>query len=193
MKNLIKKVVFGIGVLVAFPFFLFHKLNALFFPGEIAFQGNSQLMSLVPGAIGNYIRTGFYRLSLNKCSPECTISFGTLFSTPNCEIGKYVYIGANCMISDSIIEDNVLIGSNVHILGGKYTHGFSMLDIPIMLQKGSRVTVRIGEDTWIGNGAILMANVGKKCVIGAGSIVTKDIEDYSVAVGNPARVIKKRT
>ncbi|MDQ7837671.1 MAG: acyltransferase [Thermodesulfobacteriota bacterium] len=193
MKNLIKKMVFGVGVLVAFPFFLFHKLNSLFFPREITFQGISQLMSLVPGAIGNYIRTGFYWLSLNKCSPECIISFGTLFSTPNCEIGRYVYIGANCIISDSVIENNVLIGSNVHILSGKYTHNFSTLDVPIMLQKGSRVTVRIGEDTWIGNGAIIMANVGKKCVIGAGSIVTKEIEDYSVAVGNPARVIKKRT
>lgn len=192
MKNWIKKVFFLVALFFVSPPFLIYKINSLFLTKEIAFQGISQLMSLMPGLIGNHIRKGFYWLSLNKCSPECTISFGTLFSSPNCEIGRYVYIGANCMISDSIIEDNVLIGSNVHILSGKYTHGFSTVDVPIRLQKSSRTTVRIGEDTWVGNGAIIMANVGKKCIIGAGSIVTKEIEDYSVAVGNPARVIKKR-
>jgi acetyltransferase-like isoleucine patch superfamily enzyme len=52
--------------------------------------------------------------------------------------------------------------------------------------------VTIGEDTWVGNCAIIMANIGKKCIIGAGSVVTKDIEDYSIVVGNPAKVIRKR-
>ena len=148
-------------------------------------------MSIFPGMTGNYLRAGFYFLSFKKCSKDFTITFGTLFSTPNCEIGQYVYIGANCMISDSVIEDDVLIGSNVHILSGKHIHDYSQTDVPARLQKGSVKTIRVGQNSWIGNGAIIMADLGKGCVVGSGSVVTKDIEDYSLAVGNPARVIRK--
>jgi acetyltransferase-like isoleucine patch superfamily enzyme len=107
-------------------------------------------------------------------------------------IGPYVYIGARCIVADSVIEKDVMIGSNVCVISGKATHDFSRVDIPMRLQGGDAVPVRIGEDTWIGNNAIIMANIGKKCIIGAGSVVTKDIEDYSIAVGNPAKVIRKR-
>ena len=51
----------------------------------------------------------------------------------------------------------------------------------------------IGQDTWVGNGAIIMASVGRKCVVGAGSVVTHDVEDLSVVAGNPARLIRKRS
>ena len=53
--------------------------------------------------------------------------------------------------------------------------------------------VYVGDGTWIGEKVIILpgTSVGKKCVIGAGSIITKDVPDYCMAVGNPARVIKK--
>jgi virginiamycin A acetyltransferase len=62
----------------------------------------------------------------------------------------------------------------------------------VQKQGGTFEKVVIGEDTWIGNGALVMANVGKKCIIGAGSVVTKDVDDFSVVAGNPARIIRKR-
>ncbi|MCP5007919.1 MAG: acyltransferase, partial [Planctomycetes bacterium] len=52
--------------------------------------------------------------------------------------------------------------------------------------------ISIGEDTWIGNGSVVMANIGKKCIVGAGSVVTKDVEEYSIVAGNPAKLLKKR-
>jgi len=53
-------------------------------------------------------------------------------------------------------------------------------------------SVRIGEGSWLGiNVCVLGANVGKHCVIGANSVVTKDIPDYCVAIGSPARIIKR--
>jgi virginiamycin A acetyltransferase len=52
--------------------------------------------------------------------------------------------------------------------------------------------VTIGAGSWIGSGAIVLADVGRNCVIGAGSVVTKPIPDNVVAVGNPARVISSR-
>jgi acetyltransferase-like isoleucine patch superfamily enzyme len=52
--------------------------------------------------------------------------------------------------------------------------------------------ITVGQNTWIGDRAIIMADVGKHCVIGAGSLVSKPIPDYAVAVGVPAKVIRFR-
>ncbi len=57
---------------------------------------------------------------------------------------------------------------------------------------GSFPRVTIGRDSWIGDRSIVLADVGRHCVIGAGSVVTKPIPDYAIAVGNPARVIRFR-
>jgi acetyltransferase-like isoleucine patch superfamily enzyme len=75
--------------------------------------------------------------------------------------------------------------------GGR-THGTDRLDVPIREQSGARTTVRIGEGSWVGSAAIVMADVGRHCVIGAGAVVTKPVPDYSVAVGVPARVVAVR-
>jgi virginiamycin A acetyltransferase len=192
LRGLAKRLIAAFSFFAAFPFYLFYRINTLFLDKEAAIQGPSQLMSLWPGWLGNYLRKAFYVLSLRRCSPDCTISFGTIFSTPDCEIGRNVYIGAYCVISDSTIGDDTLIGSHVHLISGKHAHGFEASDVPIRFQKTSRSEIWIGGNSWIGNGAIVMANVGHGCVVGAGSIVTKEIPDDSVAVGNPAKVIKKR-
>lgn len=192
IRRLAKGLFSLISVLVAFPFYLLYRINALFLEREAAFQGLSQFVSLWPGRPGTYLRRGFYFLSLRGCAPDCTISFGTIFSTPNCEIGRHVYIGAYCVISDSTIGDDVLIGSHAHIISGKHAHGFASSDEPIRLQPVSRTSVHIGANSWIGNGALVMADVGPKCVVGAGSVVTREVAENSVVAGNPAREIRRR-
>ena len=96
------------------------------------------------------------------------------------------------MIGSITIEDDVLIGSNVSIINGNQQHGISRVDIPIRDQPGTYANITVGKDSWIGDRSIVMANVGKHCVIGAGSVVTKSIPDYSIAFGNPARVMRDR-
>src|SRR5688572_20619833 len=123
-KALVKRVLFLTSMAAASPVYLIYLLNTLFVDPETALQGPSQLLSLLPGRPGNYARKGFYALSLRHCSQDCTISFGTIVSTPECEIGSHVYIGAYCVISDSIIGDDTLIGSHVHVISGKHAHGF---------------------------------------------------------------------
>jgi acetyltransferase-like isoleucine patch superfamily enzyme len=130
-------------------------------------------------------------LALRKCSPASTIDFGTFFSSPDVIIGKYVYVGANCIISSCVIEDDVIIGSGVHV-ANREMHRFDSVDMPIRLQGGRRNSIRIGPDAWIGNSSVIMADVGAHCVVGAGSVVTKPIEEWSIAVGNPAKIIRKR-
>lgn len=72
-------------------------------------------------------------------------------------------------------------------------HSFEDIGTPIHKQPIKQIgTVRIGEGSWLGeNVCVIGANIGKHCTIGANSVVTHDIPDYSVAVGAPAKVIKR--
>ena len=110
-------------------------------------------------------------------------------------------IGDNCYISyyfsalvggDISIGDGVLIASGVTVCS--HNHGIDPnTDVLYMHQPLERKKVSIGDGTWIGqNVTVLMGvNIGKKCVIGSNAVVTKDVPDYSIAVGNPARVVKR--
>ncbi|WP_353887651.1 acyltransferase [uncultured Phocaeicola sp.] len=74
-------------------------------------------------------------------------------------------------------------------------HEYRNVDIPItdqgIVQKGQKVS--IGDGSYVGINAVIVGNVkiGKHCVIGANSVVTKDVPDYCVAVGSPAKIIKR--
>ena len=105
-----------------------------------------------------------------------------------CIIGHFNHIYATKRI---VLHKNVLTADKVYISDN--LHGYEDINIPIkqqpIIQKG---TVEIGEGSWLGeNVCVLGAHIGKHCIIGANSVVTKDIPDYSVAVGVPARVIKR--
>ena len=88
------------------------------------------------------------------------------------------------------IGDDVLTANNVYISDN--VHGYEDITTPIMQQPVIfKQPVSIGSGTWLGeNVCIVGASVGRNCVIGANAVVTKDVPDYSVAVGSPARVIK---
>lgn len=105
-----------------------------------------------------------------------------------CAIGHFNEIYATKSI---VIEDNVLTADRVYISDN--LHGYENPEIPVIKQPiKQNGTVRIGEGSWLGAGAcVIGANIGKHCVIGANAVVTHDIPDYSVAVGIPAKVIKK--
>jgi acetyltransferase-like isoleucine patch superfamily enzyme len=101
-------------------------------------------------------------------------NFNHIYATQSIIIGKYV-----------LTADKVYISDNQHL--------YDDIHIPIMKQPIKQLSrVHIGDGSWLGeNVCIIGASIGKNCVIGANSVVTKDIPDYSVAVGSPARVIKK--
>ena len=192
MKILLKKTLYFLSVLLVIPLVCVYKIAMCFTMSEKTFQGFSQFFSIIPGLPGEYLRKAFYRFALSRCADDCCISFGVIFSHPTAEVGHNVYVGPYCTLGDVTLGDDVLLGSNVDIINGVEQHGFDRLDIPIREQGGKFPKVYIGEDTWIGNGGMIMANIGKKCIIGARSVVIKEIEDYSIAVGHPAKIIKKR-
>jgi len=103
-------------------------------------------------------------------------------------IGNFNHIYATQSV---IIEDHVLTADKVYITDN--LHSYADPDMPIIQQPIKQIKeVRIGAGSWIGeNVCIIGATIGKHCTIGANSVVTHDIPDYSVAVGAPARVIKQ--
>lgn len=193
MKELAKPIAACIALLAVMPAFVCYSVGRMVFGAERVFPGWSQVLSLIPGHCGAYLRRAFYRLVFQECGAGTWIGFGAVFSHPNCSIGRNVYVGSYCCLGQVTLHDDVLIGSQVSIMNGSAQHGIDRLDIPIRQQPGVWPQVTIGKDTWVGDRALIMVDVGKHCVIGAGAVVTKPIPDFAIAVGMPAAVIRYRT
>jgi acetyltransferase-like isoleucine patch superfamily enzyme len=193
MKAVLKALANAVAAVLVLPAFLIYQLSRLVLGPEKAFPGFSQAFSLIPGLTGTYLRRAFYRLVLPRCGAGACISFGSVFSHPSAEVGRDVYIGVYCCLGDVTLEDDVLLGSHISIMNGGAQHGIDRLDIPVREQPGTWPRITIGRDTWIGDRAVVLADVGKHCVIGAGSVVTKPLPDYAIAVGVPAKVVRYRS
>jgi virginiamycin A acetyltransferase len=192
MKGLLKAIANGTAALLALPCVLAFRVGSLVLGADKAFPGWSQALSLIPGLSGVYLRRAFYRGVLPRCGADACLGFGTVFSHPTAEIGRGVYAGTYCCLGAVTLQDDVLLGSNVSVINGGQQHGIERLDIPIREQPGRWPRVTIGRDSWIGDRAVVLADVGQHCVIGAGSVVTGPIPDYAIAVGVPARVTRYR-
>lgn len=132
----------------------------------------------------------------SRCIKRCGINVKVdknVYISPYVELGDNVRISENCKIrKNTFIGDNVLIGPGVHILTA--THNFEKIDLPICQQGSTQYYVKIGNDVWIGTNSIILprVTVGSHAIIAAGAIVTKDIPDYAIVGGNPAKIIKMR-
>lgn len=187
-----KEVVSAVFIVLVLPLFLFFRLCSVFCDTNSVFASHAQFLSLFPGKTGSYLRNSFYRLAMTRCEPEVVISFATLFSQQDTEIGSGTYIGPQCNIGSCRIGNDCLLGSGVHILSGKNQHAINDLDIPIRDQGGRITKINIGDDCWIGNGAVVMADIGSKTVVAAGAVVVNPVGDKVIVAGNPATVIKHR-
>ncbi len=192
MKAMTKAGAEIVATIFVLPMFVFYRMVSLVCSEGRAFPGCSQALCLLPGTVGVYLRRAYYRLVFRKCGNDSWIGFGSVFSHPNCNVGHNVYVGCFCCLGEVTVEDNVLIGSHVSITNGAAQHGTGRLDIPVREQPGTWPHVTIGCDTWIGDRAVVMVDVGRHCIVGAGSVVTKPVPDYAVVTGVPACVVRYR-
>lgn len=188
MKWIARKI-FAVLIL---PVWGLYGLASLFFSKNRAFADMTQGLSLIPGILGEYSRLAFFQRALRWCGKDVCVGFGTIFSHATVEIGERVYVGPYCIVGDVTLGDDVLLASGVSIANGTAQHGIQRLDIPIREQPGEYPRIHIGNDTWIGERAVVLADVGSHCVIGAGALVLDPIPDYAIAVGVPARVVQDR-
>jgi acetyltransferase-like isoleucine patch superfamily enzyme len=140
--------------------------------------------------VGSFARAAFYNLTLENCSIDVVIGLGTYFSRRGAIIGPNVSIGSYCVIGRANIGARSQISSHVEIPGGRAQHVRDQQGRLSDTVEETSDVLTIGEDCWIGAGAIVMASVGAQSTIGAGSVVVREIPPGVVAVGAPAKPIK---
>ena len=148
----------------------------------------AQCLALGPGLPGSYLRAAYYKMTLHESSLDVTLSFGTYFVQPDCVLEEGVSIGAYCVIGRSSIGARSQIASHVLMPSGRRQH---MRYADGTLSDSIIDRTCIGPDCWIGDGAVVMADLGEGVTVGAGSVVTRNVPAGSVVVGNPARPIQR--
>ena len=152
-------------------------------------------ISYRPYAFGaKYIRYWICKQLFAECGKNVNIEHGAeIGSGKRVRIGDNSGIGVNCWIKEAIIGKNVMIGPDVVFISAK--HRFDDPDRPIQEQGILELgPITVGDNTWIGTRVIVLPGVkiGKCAIIGAGAVVTKDVPDYAIVGGNPARIIRFR-
>ena len=193
MRETVKALMRGIALVCVLPLLASFVVRARVIGPDRALEGSTQFLALFPGLIGQYLRRAFLSRVLAGCDKTATICFGTTFSQVGARIDAGSYVGPGCVLGWVHLERDVLVASGVQITSGRQTHGINDPSVAIRDQEGTRTLVRIGEGTWIGSSAVVMADVGRRCVVGAGAVVTRPIPDAVIAAGVPARVIRRRT
>jgi virginiamycin A acetyltransferase len=160
--------------------------------GVLSFETVARGLSLIPGLGGVWLRRLWYRRTLAACGDHLYVDFLAAIRTPKTRVGHHVHVGVECWIGWADVGDDVMLGGHIVVLSGLTQHTFGRLDVPMRAQPGSVRCIRVGRDVWVGNGAIIGADVSEGTVIAAGSVVTKTFPPLSIVAGVPARMVGNR-
>jgi len=172
------------GRISLFSAVLLYRLIAMRLPHT--FWPGGRVFSWVRGTLllgmGCHVGTGC------EIEPHVDIGFH-----PNLKIGNFCQINQHVMMKSVEMGDYVMIAPGVALLDR--FHHFDRLDIPMAKQGASdRKVIKIGNDVWIGQNAIIMPGIeiGDGVIVGAGAVVTKNVPAYAIVTGVPAQVLKYR-
>ncbi|MBC2838238.1 DapH/DapD/GlmU-related protein [Robiginitalea sp. SC105] len=138
------------------------------------------------------IRSFLVRSYLKECGKKPRVKNRAEISL-NASLGDFSELGTRCMIQGNVyIGNHVIMGPDVKIYARN--HRFDRLDMPIQEQGKDYFETYIGDDVWLGANVVVTAGckIGNHAVVAAGAVVTRDIPDYAVVGGVPAKVIKFR-
>lgn len=191
MSYKLKAVIVWLMHLLTWPLSISSWLAYKLLGSEEVFSFSAKLLSLVPGKVGQYLRTSFYCVTLEECKYDLAVGFASFFAHPTARVGCEVVIGCFSIIGSADLGDKILVSSRVSIMGGKYQHNMDGKK-----EGASQVnyqTITIGNNTWLGEGCLVMANIEGDSTVSAGSVVTKPMPARMTAIGNPARFLKKES
>jgi acetyltransferase-like isoleucine patch superfamily enzyme len=187
LRRVLKMLVFGIAWLAVSPLVILSWLEARLTKGEQVFLFCAQLLAWMPGWPGARLRGAFYTGSLERCSWETHIGFGSVFTHRGAVLAANVSMGAYCVIGHAHLGAGVMMGSRVSIPSGKRQH---FGEDGALVTEARYDTVSVGAGCWIGEGAILLSQVGPGSVVSAGAVVVKAMPERSIIGGNPAQVLR---
>jgi len=192
IRYILKKIANSIALCVAaIPGFTCWVETRACHQSEALFSFWSHCFALLPGYPGVYLRKAYYQLTLDHCSSDCFIGFGTLFSHRQAIVNHSAYIGCYSLIGSANICEGALIGSRVSILSGTELHELDAEGRWTSADLSKLRQVIIGSHSWIGEGAIIMANIGNGSLVASGSVVSTAVPAGILVAGNPARFVRK--
>ncbi|MEJ0038451.1 MAG: hypothetical protein WDO68_20620 [Gammaproteobacteria bacterium] len=188
VKRFLKRVIFAAALVLALPGIVLCWLEKRATRGETIFVFFAQSAALIPGAPGVWLRAAFYFGTLERCSWQTHVGFGSMFTHRGGSMAANASMGSWCVLGHADLGPGVVMASRVSVPSGKRQHigedgHFSVA--PVFER------VSIGAQTWVGEGAIILASVGPRCIVSAGAVVTKETGEGCLIGGNPAKVIKQ--
>lgn len=149
--------------------------------------------SYSPYALGSKtIRYWICKRMFARCGKNVNIEHGAdIGSGRYIEIGDNSGIGINCVVKFAVIGDNVMMGPEVVFIAQNHKIDDSG-DEPVFKGATDYPPIHVGDFAWIGTRSIILPgrNIGRHAIVGAGAVVTKDVPDYAIVAGNPARIIR---
>jgi serine acetyltransferase len=187
-RRIAKAAAFGVAIVLVSPLIAIAWLEKHLVRADLLFTLFAQALAPAPGLPGSYLRGAYYFGTLDSCSWETHVGFGSIFTHRGGSLGSRASMGSYCIMGHANIGPEVMIGSRVSIPSGRRQH---LDDKGRLTPAATYSTVTIGARTWVGEGAIIMANIGSDCIVSAGAVVTQDMPSDVLIGGNPATAIKR--
>lgn len=189
--RVVKATANGVAVCLALPPAVTCWIEETLTPnGEGLFNFWTHVLALLPGQPGMFLRRGFYRLTLASCGARLSVSFGAFSVHRGSRVEDEVYIGPYAVIGRARLRTGCLIGTRASLLSGSTQHEWDEHG-RLTPTGGALQEIEIGEQTWIGEAATVMADIGGGSLVSAGAVVSAPVPAGVVVAGNPARFVRR--